>query len=149
MNLLDLLWNNNDEWLLIDPDNPNDHQMTRPETPGSGSLIRQVSINLAPVLDIYHEADAGFLDKSQAAAAGSQCSILLLIHGLRYIYFEPVSGVIIDTTDCEEEEVVMEMDEEEAREEAAKAEDFKKLQEEVAAAKPKGTVRAGPPQIER
>ena len=43
----------------------------------------------------------------------------------------------------------MELDEDEAREEANKAEDFKKLQEEVAAAKPKGTVRAGPPQIER
>ena len=43
----------------------------------------------------------------------------------------------------------MEMDEEEKAEEAQKAEDFKRLQEEVAAAKPKGTVRAGPPQIER
>ena len=28
-------------------------------------------------------------------------------------------------------------------------EDYKKLQEEVMAAKPKGTVRVGPPQIER
>ena len=43
----------------------------------------------------------------------------------------------------------MEMDAEEKAEEAQKAEDFKRLQEEVAAAKPKGTVRAGPPQIER
>ena len=43
----------------------------------------------------------------------------------------------------------MEMDEEEKAEVAQKAEDFKRLQEEVAAAKPKGTVRAGPPQIER
>ena len=64
------------------------------------------------------------------------------------MHLTPASGVIIVTTDCEEG-VIMEMDEEEAREEAAKAEDFKKLQEEVAAAKPKGTVRAGPPQIER
>ena len=117
--------------------------MTRPGSPGSGSLIRQVSINLPPALDTYQEADAGFLDKFSA-----QCSILLI---LRYIltYFTPASGVIIDTSDCEVEGVTMEMDEEEAREEAAKAEDFKKLQEEVAAAKPKGTVRAGPPQIER
>ena len=43
----------------------------------------------------------------------------------------------------------MEMDEEEKAEEAQKAEDFKRLQEEVSAAKPKGAVRAGPPQIER
>ena len=43
--------------------------MNRPDTTGSGSgsVIRQVSINLAwtPVLDIYHEADTGFLDKSE------------------------------------------------------------------------------------
>ena len=43
----------------------------------------------------------------------------------------------------------MEMDAEEKAEEAQKAEDFKRLQEEVSAAKPKGAVRAGPPQIER
>ena len=41
------------------------------------------------------------------------------------------------------------MDEDEAKDEAQKTEDFKKLQEELAASKPKGTVRAGPPQIER
>ena len=43
----------------------------------------------------------------------------------------------------------MKMDEDEAKDEAQKTEDFKKLQEELAASKPKGTVRAGPPQIER
>ena len=42
-----------------------------------------------------------------------------------------------------------EMDEDEAKDEAQKTEDFKKLQEELAASKPKGTVRAGPPQVER
>ena len=41
------------------------------------------------------------------------------------------------------------MDAEEKAEAEKKTEDFRKLQEEVAAAKPKGTVRAGPPQIER
>ena len=43
----------------------------------------------------------------------------------------------------------MEMDEEEKAEAEKKTEDFRKLQAEVAAACPKGTVRAGPPQIER
>ena len=43
----------------------------------------------------------------------------------------------------------MEMDEEEKADAEKKTEDFRKLQEELQAAKPKGTVRAGPPQIER
>ena len=43
----------------------------------------------------------------------------------------------------------MEMDDEEKAEAEKKTEDFRKLQEELQAAKPKGTVRAGPPQIER
>ena len=41
------------------------------------------------------------------------------------------------------------MDDEEKAEAEKKTEDFRKLQEELQAAKPKGTVRAGPPQIER
>ena len=45
--------------------------------------------------------------------------------------------------------MTLEMDDEEKAEAEKKTEDFRKLQEEVAAAKPKGTVRAGPPQIER
>ena len=43
----------------------------------------------------------------------------------------------------------MEMDDEEKADAEKKTEDFRKLQEELQAAKPKGTVRAGPPQIER
>ena len=41
------------------------------------------------------------------------------------------------------------MDDEEKADAEKKTEDFRKLQEELQAAKPKGTVRAGPPQIER
>ncbi len=41
------------------------------------------------------------------------------------------------------------MDDDEKAEADKKTEDFRKLQEELQAAKPKGTVRAGPPQIER
>ena len=45
--------------------------------------------------------------------------------------------------------LTMEMDDEEKADAEKKTEDFRKLQEELQAAKPKGTVRAGPPQIER
>ena len=41
------------------------------------------------------------------------------------------------------------MDDDEKADADKKTEDFRKLQEELQAAKPKGTVRAGPPQIER